>query len=242
LLRAVLDSLQPDAPADSWMASVLARASTTLAGELKTDAAYADLTSRMLARAAPMAKRADVRGLEALVQSVLEQDKKLQHARPAEMGALLAALDAQIDSARRLRLARDAWLLRAGVVRAYWRDIREALDRLLSVRLWLTDVRQLAGPSPDALRRLAYEAAYAGHQFARVQAPAEVAAAHSTLGAASSMAARAAKTRLDALRSGSMDMAWEASSAAAGSLMLLDQAVQELRRITREPAPAAVPR
>lgn len=242
LLRAVLDSLQPDPPPDSWMASVRARAATDLANELKTDAAYADLTRRMLDRATPLGKRADVRSLEALVQSVLEQDKKLQHARPAEVGALLAALDAQIDSARRLRLARDAWLLRSGIVRAYWRDIREALDRLLSVRSWLTDVRQLAGPSPDALRRLAYEAAVAGHQFARVQAPVEVAVAHSTLGAASSMAARAAKTRLDALRSGSMDMAWEASSAAAGSLMLLDQAIQELRRITHEPAPAAVAR
>jgi hypothetical protein len=43
--------------------------------------------------------------------------------------------------------------------------------------------------------------------------------------------------RLDALRSGSMDDAWQASSAAAGALMLLDQAVLELRRVTREPKP-----
>jgi hypothetical protein len=124
-------------------------------------------------------------------------------------------------------------------MKAYWQEIREGLDRMLSVRMWLTDVRQLAGPSPGALRRLGYEAEYAGHQLARVQPPAEVASAHSTLMTASRMAARAAKTRLEALRSGSMDTAWEASSAAAGSLMLLEQAIQELRRITREPAPGA---
>jgi hypothetical protein len=55
------------------------------------------------------------------------------------------------------------------------------------------------------------------------------------------MAARAADTRLDALRSGSMDQAWAASSAAAGALMLLDQAVAELRRLTAEPMPGRRP-
>jgi hypothetical protein len=127
--------------------------------------------------------------------------------------------------------------LRAALIRSYWQEIRQGLDKLLGVRLWLTDVRQLAGPSPDALRRLAYDAESAGHQLAKIRAPAEVAAAHSTLAAASGMAVRAAKTRLDALRSGSMEVAWEASSAAAGSLLLLDQAVRDLRRITREPEP-----
>ena len=67
--------------------------------------------------------------------------------------------------------------------------------------------------------------------------PAEIANAHATLVSACSMAARAASMRLDALRSGSMDDAWQASSAAAGALMLLDQAVLELRRVTREPKP-----
>jgi hypothetical protein len=35
-----------------------------------------------------------------------------------------------------------------------------------------------------------------------------------------------------------MDTAWEASSAAAGSLLMMDQAIAELRRITHEPQPA----
>jgi hypothetical protein len=153
------------------------------------------------------------------------------------VAGLLAVLDAKIDAARRLRLARDAWVLRAALLKTYWRDVRQGLDRLLGVRLWLTDVRQLAGPSPDALRRLAYDAEVAGHELGKVQAPSEVASAHSALANSCRMAVRAAKTRLDALRSGSMDAAWEASSAAAGALLLLDQAVEDLRRITREPPP-----
>ena len=77
----------------------------------------------------------------------------------------------------------------------------------------------------------------AQRDFSRVQAPPEVAAAHSTLTAAAGMAVRAATTRLEAVRSGSMDTAWQASSAAAGALMMLDQATLELRRITRAPKP-----
>jgi hypothetical protein len=239
LLRAVLESIPEDAPAGSWMADVRAKASADLAREIRTDEAYAALSARTLARAAPFARRADVRGLEALIRSVLEQDQKLERARPATIVGLLAALDSHLDSARRLRLARDAWALRISLIRTYWREVRDGLDRLLGVRLWLTDVRQLAGPSPGALRRMAYDAEYAGHQLTRVRPPAEVASAHSTLLAAANMAARAARTRLEAVRSGSMDTAWQASSAAAGSLMLTDQAVQELRRLTREPAPGA---
>jgi hypothetical protein len=43
---------------------------------------------------------------------------------------------------------------------------------------------------------------------------------------------------MTALRSGSMETAWEASSAAAGSLMMLDQAIAELRKVTHAPLPA----
>ena len=237
LLRAVMDSLQPVAPAGSWMASLHADVSAQLDVELKTDRAYADLTKQTLTRASWYADRADVRGLESLVRSVLEADTRLQRARPTDVAGLLAALDARIDGARRLRLAHDAWVLRTALLRTYWQEIRQGMDRLLGVRIWLTDVRQLAGPSPDALRRLAFDAEYAGHQIAKVKPPAEVASAHSTLGSASRMAVRAAKARLDALRSGSMEGAWEASSAAAGALLLLDQSVLELRKITREPSP-----
>lgn len=242
LLRAVLATLPAVAPAGSWMASIHAQASADLDKELKTEQAYAELTKKAVARSTWFANRADVRGLETVIRMVLDEDTKLQRTRPADVAALLAMLDARIDAARRLRLARDAWELRTTLILGYWKEIREAMDRFLGLKLWLTDVRQLAGPSPDALRRLAYAAELSGHQFAKVKPPAEVASAHATLNAACGMAVRAARTRLDALRSGRMDAAWEASSAAAGALMLLDHAVLELRRITREPPPRGVAR
>jgi hypothetical protein len=77
----------------------------------------------------------------------------------------------------------------------------------------------------------------AQRDLSQVQPPPEVAAAHSTLVAACGMAIRAASARMDAVRSSNMDIAWQASSAAAGSLMMFDQATVELRRITRAPQP-----
>ena len=240
LLRAVLDVLAPsEGPefAGSWMHAMRDRAAAELDAELRTERAYGDVRARALARATVFEKRADVRGLESVVRWVLDEDARLQRVRPAEVAALLAALDAKLDSTRRFRLAVDAWTLRSEMLKQYWAMVRSGLDRFLGVRPWLTDVRQLAGPSPGALKQLSQHVTYAQRELARVQPPAEVAAAHSTLVAAAGMAVRAASSRFDAIRSGNMDVAWQASSAAAGSLILLDQSIAELRRITRAPQP-----
>lgn len=237
LLRSVLESLQPANGEAGWMASVRERASAALAVELRIDRAYGDLVRRTMSRADILAGRADVRSLDALIHGVLDEDRRLQHARPGTIAGLLATLDFRIDEARRLRLARDAWALRRAIVRDYWASIREPLDRLLGLRAWLTDVRQLAGPAPASVRRLADHAKRATEELRHVQPAAEVAAVHATFSAAAALASRASAARLDAVRSGSMDTAWQASSAAAGSLLLLEQALDELRRITYAPAP-----
>jgi hypothetical protein len=240
ILRAILDVLAPAAGpefANSWMSEVRSRAAAELAIELAHDASYSRLSARALARAVVFERRADVRSLESVIRWVLDEDVRLQRARPAEVAALLATLDVKLDAARRLRLAQDAWVVRKEVLDKYWREIRAGMDRMIGVREWLVAVRQLAGPSPGALRQLSDLMTAAQRDLSRVQPPPEVAAAHSTLVAASGMAMRAASTRMDAVRSGNMDTAWQASSAAAGSLMMLDQATLELRRITRAPQP-----
>jgi hypothetical protein len=241
ILRAILDVLAPAAGpefANSWMAEARSRAAADLAVELEHDRNYSRLSARALARATVFERRADVRSLESVIRWVLDEDVRLQRARPADVAALLATLDVKLDAARRLRLAQDAWVVRKEILDKYWRDIRAAMDRLLGVREWLVAVRQLAGPSPGALRQLSALVTTAQRDLSRVQPPPEVAAPHSTLVAASGMAVRAASTRMEAVRSGNMDTAWQASSAAAGSLMMLDQAILELRRITRAPQPA----
>ena len=113
---------------------------------------------------------------------------------PADVAALLATLDVKLDAARRLRLAQDAGRPKE-ILDKYWREIRAGMDRMIGVREWLVAVRQLAGPSPGALKRLSELVTDAQRDFSRVQAPPEVAAAHSTLVAAAGMALRAATIR-----------------------------------------------
>jgi hypothetical protein len=241
LLRAILDVLAPsDRPEfkGSWMEDLRRRASNELAQEVRADAAYADLRTRALRRAEGYQKRADVRGLQSVVQWVLSEDARLQGVRPADVAGLLATLDVKLDAARRYRLALDAWALRTEILTGYWASVRHGLDQFLSVRQWLNDVRQLAGPSPGALRQMRERVTVAQRELGQVQPPPEVAAPHSTLVAAAGMAVRASVSRFDAVRTGNMDTAWQASSAAAGSLLMLDQAIAELRRITHAPQPS----
>lgn len=218
-----------------WVADARARALTELATERQVDHAYAELASRTLARADDRARRADVRGLDALIRSVLHDDAKLGRARPAEVAALLVAIDASKTAAQRLRLARDAWALRAGALRAYRRQLARPLERLTGLKQWLEDVRLLAGPTPKAIGELEQRAAVAGRELALVKPPPELQPVHSLLTAACGLATRAATTRLQAITSGDLPAAWEAASAASGALMMLERAGDDLKRLTERP-------
>jgi hypothetical protein len=58
---------------------------------------------------------------------------------------------------------------------------------------------------------------------------------HELLVSAWRFAETATKTRYDAIATGSLPTAWQASSAAAGSLLMLSRAQQELRTLLEPP-------
>lgn len=234
LLTAITQALQPLA-AESWAMSLHARAAEALAVEHRTDRAYSDLSSRTLAAADQRARRADVRGLEALIRDVLHADDSLGRRRPQSTAALLATLDARLDDARRLRLARDAWTVRLGLVRAYEQRIGPAVNQFRRSIGWLEDIRQLAGPSPAALAQLVRRVDIGARSLSNIKPPAELEAVHGMLTAALQMAGRAAYTRQNAVRGTNMQGAWEASSAAAGAILMFDHAHEELKRLIVPP-------
>jgi hypothetical protein len=234
LLRAVEAALAPASDA-AWAAALRARAATDIAAELRIGNAYADLASQILVSADRSARRADVRGVERLIREVLAEDEKLGRVRPQEAAALLASLDAKLDAARRLRLARDAWSLRSGALRDYRRRTKFALDQLRRSKASLEDIRQLAGPSPKALSRLGDRIASGRRDLSLLRPPPELDTAHGLMTSALHMAGRAAGARRTAVASGDMKTAWDASAAAAGALMLFEQAIQELDRLTSIP-------
>jgi hypothetical protein len=66
--------------------------------------------------------------------------------------------------------------------------------------------------------------------------PAEAGPANDLLRNAINLATRAAEGRLKAIAAGNMQLAWEASSAASGALLLFERAAAEMNKLTAAPA------
>lgn len=236
LLRAIAGALREPARAGGWAASLYTRASVDLAGELRIDKSYEQLSSATMASASPRAARGDVTGMQALVRAVLKADDRLGRRRPQETAALLALLDLRLDEARRFRLARDAWSVRLDLIRTYRAAIAPVIGELGRATASLERIRELAGPDPRQLPRLEQRLVMAKQQLSAITPPIELQPAHGLFTSAFHMAWRAALARRNAVSSRDMTLAWEASSAAAGALMLFERAGQELDRLTAPPS------
>lgn len=231
LLRIVAESMRKVPPGSAWAAPLRGRVESALAAEVKADAAYARLITRTVKTAASRASRADVRGLQRIIADALRADQALGRTRPGEMASLLATLDAHLDEARRLRLARDAWTLRVEAIKTYRQEVVAPLERLASFRKWLESIRALAGPDPRFLRPLQDRARLAHLELMSVTPPVEAQAAHQLLAASLHMTRHAAALRLNAVQSSDSKIAWDASAAAAGALTLARRAADELQRL-----------
>jgi len=232
LLNVVAAAVREPAASIGWAADLAARTSQVLAAELRTERLYKELSSTTITAATRGAERADVRGLQATIESVLRADDRLGRQRPQEIAALLAFVDVRLDEARRLRLARDAWAFRQAAFAEYRRKIAPAVDYLRRSKGWLDDIRDLAGPDPLSVSRLDQRVVMGKQALGRVDVPPELESVHSLLTAAFQMARRAATSRRAALTATDMTLAWEAASAASGALMLLGRADEELARLT----------
>jgi hypothetical protein len=218
-----------------WLDETRGSVQAALADEVEVDRQYRSLTSRVMDLAARRARAADVRGVERLATEVRARDKELGGRRPSNVVTLLTIVDEQLDAARRLRLARDRWELRAEDFRKYRVSITPPLDRLSLLRGALEDVRALAGSAPAALLMLETTAAAVLNAIGAIVPPQEFQAAHALLASAAQMADGAARIRREAAISGDLARAWDASSAAAGALMLMARARSEIDAVFRLP-------
>jgi hypothetical protein len=234
LLNSVVAALEP-LQAESWAAALRARASADLNLELRTERAYSDLVARTMMLVDQRARVADVKGIERLVKDVLKADDRLGRRRPQATGALLATLDARLADARKLRLERDAFAARMNVITGYRRNIGKAIEHFRESSAGLEEIKALAGPSPKMLTEIAEHASRGIAILARMKAPADVHTVHGLLSSALQMAAQAAAMRQKAVQATSMDLAWQASSAAAGALMMFERANAELERLSSPP-------
>jgi hypothetical protein len=212
-------------------------ASARLHKELAADRAYAVFTAEVTGAARAAARRADVRAVERLLATLDARDQRLGRQRPEQFLAVRAFVGEQLEAAQRLRLARDQWAHRVSAYRSYARLVRAPLVQLDVMQNGLDEIKRLAGPDGEALLRLRDGAARAARDLTAVVPPSELGAVHSLLQSACQMAGTAARVRLDAVASGDMNTAWNASAAAAGAQALLAQARDELGRYLAAPAP-----
>jgi hypothetical protein len=230
LLTTAANALESDStlPPD-WVEATRTRIQSQIAQELETDRKYRALGARMLRLANARARTADVRGVQRVLASIKANDEALGSARPAVIASMVATVESKLDEARRLRLERDRWALRAPDLRAYRTSVAASLTRLQRLTPLLEDIKALAGSGPDALGTILRGSAQIEKALGAIEPPSELREAHNLFMSAVQLAGNAAKIRREAAINGSMTRAWDASSAAAGALMLADRARKDMQ-------------
>jgi len=233
---AAIDREKGSLPAD-WAASTRAETQAAVRTELQYDRAYRLLTAQTMAGATWRARAADVRGLERLLRAIPLRDAALGGRRPDAVNALVAAVESKLDAARRLRLARDRFELRKPALAEYGLAIGRPLALLYQMGPSLESVKALSGTIPAALFAMQRSAARILDLATSIAPPDELAAAHALFISATQLAANAAQIRREATLAGDMARAWDASSAAAGALMLGAKARADIQTLLRPPQP-----
>ena len=237
LMTAALTAIERDASrlSGDWRTETRTMIRAAIASELEIDGQYQVLTTRILRLAETRAKAADVRGVERLAGEIADQDRLLGTKRPDAVSSLVAALETHLDNARKLRLARDRWEIRQVDFKAYNGRMATPLARLARLAAPLEDIKALAGSSPFALAAIQRGAADARKALSSIAPPDEFRAVHALFLSAVQLADNAAKIRLEAALTGDIRRAWDASSAAAGALMLEAQARTQFKNLFQVP-------
>ena len=229
-----LDRDQAALPAE-WLATTRAATRAQFETERRVDRAYQSLTARIIRLADRQAKAADVGSLARLADSVRLGDRALGGQRPETVASLIAAVEARLDAARRLQLSRDRWALRAPEFRQYRRAIQAPLDRLTTLEPLLQQIKLLAGSSPSSLTRIERAVSQILEQARTISPPEEFRGTHALLVSAVQLAGNAGRIRREATLAEDIARAWDASSAAAGALMLAARARTDMQSLLRPP-------
>jgi hypothetical protein len=203
--------------------------------ELDVDAAYAKLSRRLVERAARSAARAETTDIERILSQIPEEDERLGRLRPDIVQAIHVTVQKELDDARQLRLRRDRWSVIRPLFRDYERTVRSPLTQLVKAQSSLESIRLLAGPAPGTLVDLLRKLEGGADRLQRLPVPTDLRGPHDLFVSAWQLAEKAVRTRHAAIASGNVATAWEASSAAAGAILLFSRAQQELRTLIEPP-------
>jgi hypothetical protein len=203
--------------------------------EAVVDERYAALSRRFLASATNAAGQARIGDVERIITQLAKEDARIGRRRPEVVQALDASLQVELDNARRLRLLRDRWQIRRSTYRQYQRTINSQLLQLVKIQGSLDAIRRLTGPSATALVSLRSRLAGGADRLQRMVVPEYLRPTHELLVSAWRFAESAVDIRYDAVSSGNVAIAWQASSSAAGALLMVERVQHEIRDLLEPP-------
>jgi hypothetical protein len=221
-------------PAD-WVERTSNLVRAEIAEAVQTERAYQLILQRMTRLATERAHAADVRGVERLQAEAADRDAALGRQRPDMMATLLDGLEVQLAAARRLEADRARWATRVPFFRRYNAALRPVFEQFTALGPPLDDIRALSGSAPETLEKIQHLSGGILAAVSKMVPPKELEQAHALIVSAAQLAASAGHLRAESVESGNINRAWDASSAAAGSLMILSSAKSSLQSMLREP-------
>jgi hypothetical protein len=199
------------------------------------DSRYDELARRVMASANRGAARARASDVQHVLDQIPREDARLGRRRPEVIQALQYSVEGQLQAARRLRLQRDRWELRLALYREYQKSVGAQLLQLVKSQPALEAIRRLDGPPTETLVSLQARLTGGAARLERTRVPSDMRQVHELLLGAWRFAENAVRGRYEAARAADVNTAWEASSSAAGALLLLSRAQQELRTLLEPP-------
>lgn len=221
------------APAD--LARLRRFAETEIRNERLIDSRYDALARRLIAVANRGAARARAADVQRVLDQIPREDARLGRRRPEVIQALQYSIRGQLDAARRLRLQRDQWELRKTLYREYQKSVGAQLLQLVKAQPALEAIRRLDGPPTQMLVALQARLRGGAARLERTLVPSDMRGVHDLVLGAWRFAENAVRGRYEAARAANVNTAWQASSSAAGALLLLSRAQLELRALLEPP-------
>lgn len=239
LLTTVLGSIERNTAVleSGWAWTTRAAVRSMIEQESAVDRLYQGLTKRYLSYAEQRARAGDVRAIQNVLAQIPADDRQLGARRPEAVAALVGAVQDQLDAAQKVRLARDQWLLKSDGYRKYHTAVTPYLQKLQALKPALEDIKSLAGSTPAALVQIQTSSAQILTGVSAILAPEDLRPAHALVVSAAQLADSAARIRREAALSGDIKRAWDASSAAAGALMLISRASNDIQAMLKPPVP-----
>jgi len=191
-----------------------------LESEATSAAAYSALGESLRARAGMARRSGDVAAVERLRLELANRDRELGYRRPDDVAAMQSELAAALERARAHRLALDHYAYVKPALLAYERRIRPALTALSRQATLLEAIREMRSVEFAEVERAIRRLKALEHTVLSMSPPEDLASVHATLAGALQMAREACERRRLAVITNRTQTAREASSAAAGALLL----------------------